>query len=287
MAIQENMTRQVNMIREQRLAVSIFAIGMIALGILSVISRDFAYTWQPVPAFHPGREALAVICGLFMIAASIALLFRSTAAIAARAMFLFLLAWMSLKIPAIFVAPQIEGVWLGLGELGMLFAGGWVLLARLSGLDDTTFFSRLSGQRGLRIAHIIFGLAVIPVGIAHIVYLDITTSLVPSWLPFRTELAWITGAGQIACGLGIIFAILPQVAAYVEAGMLALFGFLVWGPDTWFSAMPKMAGSPTGPRFPLTAFLITWVIGASALLIAQNSKPVGFNLNPSARKHGE
>jgi hypothetical protein len=32
-----------------------------------------------------------------------------------------------------------------------------------------------------------------------------------------------------------------------------------------------MAGSPAGPRFPLTAFLITWVIGASALLIAKNS----------------
>jgi uncharacterized membrane protein len=256
------------MIREQRLAVSIFAIGMIALGILSVISRDFAYTWQPVPQFHP-RDILAVICGLFMIAASIALLFRSTAPIAARAMFVYLLAWMSLKLPAIFVAPQIEGVWLGLGELGMLFAGGWVLLAQLSGLNDVAFFSRLSGQRGIRIAQIIFGLAVIPVGVAHIVYLSITTSLVPSWLPFRPALAWITGAGQIACGIGMLFAILPQAAAYIETGLLALFGFLVWGPDTWF---------------PLTAFLITWIIAASSLLIATNSASTRFSFDESARK---
>jgi uncharacterized membrane protein len=259
------------MIREQRLAVSIFSIGMIALGILSVISRDFAYTWQPVPQFHPGRDILAVICGVFMIAASMALLFRSTASIAARAMFVYLLAWMCLKLPAIFIAPQIEGVWLGLGELGMLFAGGWVLLAQSSEVEGSAFFSKLSGRRGIRIAQIIFGLAVIPVGVAHIVYLSITTSLVPTWLPFRTALAWITGAGQVACGLGILFGVLPQAAAYIETGMLALFGFLVWGPDTWFSSMPKMAGSPAGPRFPLTAFLITWVIGASALLIAKNS----------------
>jgi uncharacterized membrane protein len=271
------------MIREQRLTVSFFAIGMIVLGILSVLSKDFAYTWQPVPEFHPGREVLAVICGLFMIAASIALLFRSTVAIAARAMFIYLLAWMSLKIPAIFVAPQIEGVWLGLGELGMLFAGGWILFARFSGLEDNPFFGRLSGQKGIRIAQVIFGLAVIPVGIAHIVYLNITASLVPSWMPFRTTLASITGAGQIACGLGILFAILPQTAAYIETGMLALFGLLVWGPDTWFASTPKMAGSPTGPRFPLTAFLITWVIGAAALLVARNSSPASFSFGISAR----
>ena len=272
------------MIREQRLAVSIFAIGMIALGILSVFSRDFAYTWQPVPEFQPGRGVLAVVCGLFMIAASIGMLFRSSVAVASRAMLVFLLAWMSLKIPAIFVAPQIEGVWLGLGELGMLFAGGWVLLARFSALGDNSFFSPVSGQKGIRIAQIIFGLAVIPVGMAHIVYLKITTSLVPSWLPFRTQLAWITGAGQVVCGLGILFAVLPQTAAYIETGMLALFGFLVWGPDTWFATSPKMPGSPTGPRFPLTAFLITWIIGASALLIARNSASDGLSLKKSARK---
>ena len=283
----ETLKGQVSMIRKQRLAVSIFAIGMIALGFLSVIFRDFAYGWQPVPAFHPGREALAVLCGIFMIAASVSLLIRSTHTIAARAMFVFLFAWMSLKIPAVFVAPQIVGVWLGLGELGMLFAGGWVLFADASDSDDSAFVSRLSGKRGIRIAQIIFGLAVIPVGLSHVVYLKITTSLVPSWLPFRTELAAITGVAQIACGLGILFAILPRAAAYIETGLLALFGFLVWGPDTWIAATPKMAGAPTGPRFPLTAFLITWVIGASALLIARNSARESSSVNRLARNPAE
>jgi hypothetical protein len=50
--------------------------------------------------------------------------------------------------------------------------------------------------------------------------------------------------------------------------MLGLFAFLVWGPDTWFAATLKTHGAPPGARFPLTAFLITWVIGASALLVA-------------------
>jgi hypothetical protein len=35
-----------------------------------------------------------------------------------------------------------------------------------------------------------------------------------------------------------------------------------------------MRGAPVGIRFPLTAFLITWVIGAAALLLANNSRKV-------------
>jgi uncharacterized membrane protein len=114
-------------------------------------------------------------------------------------------------------------------------------------------------------------LAVQPVGLVHIFYGEITATLVPSWMPFRTVLAYLTGFGQIACGLAVLFSILPRAAALIETGMLALFAFLVWGPNTWIAGTPKLAGTPAGARFPLTAFLITWVIGASALLIANNA----------------
>lgn len=260
-----------DLICRQQPALSLFSIGLIAMGTLSVVYRDFAYTWQPVPAF-PGRPTVAVLCGLFMIAVSVALLFRSTVQIAVRAVFPFLIAWFCLKIPAIVVAGNVEGVWIGVGECGMLLAGGWVLFARLSGLDDAPFFNRITGERGVRLAQILFGLSVIPVGLGHIFYLQITASLVPSWLPFRTQLAWATGAGQILCGIALVFSFYPRIAALIEAAMLALFAFLVWGPDTWFAATPKLAGTPPGFRFPLTAFLITWVIGAAALLIANNSR---------------
>jgi uncharacterized membrane protein len=257
------------MLREQQPAVTLLALGLIAIGTLSVIYKDFAYSWQAVPAF-PGRGTAAVICGLFTIALSIALLFRRTAPIAARVLLPFLFLWLCFKIPAILAAPLIEGVWIGVGELGMLLAGGLVLFARLSGLEASPFFRNLTGDRGVRIAQILFGLAVLPVGLSHILYLQITASLIPTWLPFRPALGVITGIGQILCGLAILFAFYARIAALIETAMLTLFAFLVWGPDTWFAA-PKMPGTPPGIRFPLTAFLITWVIGAAALLIANNS----------------
>ena len=273
----------IEIIRECQPGISFLSIGLIALGALSVIYRDFAYTWQPVPAFHPGRDVLAMACGVFMIGAGVALFFRATVAVAVRAVFAFLLAWMCLPIPYLIAMPQREGRWLGSGEIAMLLAGGWVLFAHLSGLDKTGFFSHITGAKGVRIARIVFGLAVLPVGLSHIFYTQITASLVPPWLPFRTGLAYLTGFGQIACGLAILFSIWPRTAALIETGMLGLFAFLVWGPDTWIAATPKMIGAPAGVRFPLTAFLITWVIGASALLVAGDgaAKAVDlFNFEP-------
>jgi len=258
-------------LNEQQPAAALFAIGMIGIGTLGIVFRDFAFDWQPVPAFHPGREALAVVCGLFMIATGVALLLPATIAVATRALLPFLLLWLCLKIPAVWAAPGIEGVWIGFGEIGMLLAGGWVLFARLSDLDKSAAASHLTGQRGIRIAQIIFGLAVIPVGLGHLFYAAATTTLVPSWLPFRPGLAFLSGVGQIVCGLALLFAFFPRVAALIETAMVTLFAFLVWGPDSWIATTAKLPGTPPGARFPLTAFLITWLVGASALLIATNS----------------
>jgi uncharacterized membrane protein len=246
--VSDQLEKGIEMIRNQQPALSLFTIGLIGLGALSVIYRDFAFDWQPVPTFSPGRDVLAVACGLFIVVASLGLLFRPTAAIAARALFPFLLAWLCLKIPAVIAAPRTEGVWIGFGEIGMLLAGGWVVFAWLSRLDESAFFRGVTGMKGTRIAQIVFGLAVLPVGLGHIFYVEITATLVPSWIPFRTGLAYLTGFGQIACGVAVLFAISPRAAAQVEAGMLALFAFLVWGPNTWVDATPKLAGTPPGAR---------------------------------------
>jgi len=66
-----------------------------------------------------------------------------------------------------------------------------------------------------------------------------------------------------------------------------LFAFLVWGPDTWITATPKLAATPPGARFPLTAFLITWVIGASALLVADNDASKTVELLKFGRGYGK
>jgi len=275
-------------IRETQPGLSLLSLGLAALGVLSILYRDFAYSWQPVPAF-PGRGLVAIACGVFMVAVSMALHFRATAALAARALFVFLLAWLSLKIPSILAMPKMEAVWLGIGEVAMLVAGGWVVFARLSRLENVPFFSHMTGPSGFRLAQILFALAVLPVGLSHIFYPKPTAFLVPAWLPYRMGLGYLTGVAQMACGLAILLALWPRLAALIETAMLTLFAFLVWGPNTWFGP-PKTPTAPHGARFPLTAFLITWVIAASALLVAGNTADgatAPLPLHPGRHTHAD
>ena len=87
-----------------------------------------------------------------------------------------------------------------------------------------------------------------------------TADLVPAWLPYREGWAYLTGAGHIAAGLGVLFSIFPRVAAMAEAGMIGVFTILVWIPA--IVAAPKT-------RLPWTAFFISWAIASAAWAVAQ------------------
>jgi uncharacterized membrane protein len=249
------------MTRNQQPALILFAVGMIGLGILALIYGDFALVWQPVAAWVPGRTGLAYASGLVMLLGGVGLLFRATALLSAQILFPYLILWLLLKVPAVVVAPQIEVVWLGLGELAVLLAGGWTLFAALTGPRERSILSFATGENGIRIARILFAVSLIPIGLSHILYVKETANLVPAWLPFRVGWAYLTGAGQIACGLGVLFSIFPRVAAATEAGMLSLFTLLVW--------VPAIVAAPKA-RLPWTAFFISWAITAAAWVVATN-----------------
>src|SRR6266568_4196764 len=238
----------------------LFAAGMMGLGVLALVFGDFALVWQPVAPWFPARTALAYFSGVLMLLAGAGLLFRRTVAWSVRILFPYCIIWALLKVPALVVAWRIEGVWLGIGELTLLLAGAWTLFARLGEIRGTTL-AWATGESGVRIARYLFAVSVIPIGLSHLVYGQVTASYVPGWLPYRIGWAYLTGAGQIACGLGMLFSVLPRVAAWAETGMIGLFTLLVWAPA--IVAEPKT-------RMPWTAFFISWVFGAAAWVVAQN-----------------
>ena len=67
------------------------------------------------------------------------------------------------------------------------------------------------------------------------------------------------GYARVSGGLGVLFSILPRLAAAAEATMLTLFGLLVW--------VPAVVAKATD-RFSWTALLITWAIAAAAWVVA-------------------
>ncbi len=248
------------MTRSQQPALTAFAIGMIGLGVLALIYGDFAMVWQPVPDWVPGRAALAYASGVIMLLGGVGLLVRATVAWSVRILFPYIIVWTSLKLPALFAAPKMEAVWLGFGELAVLFAGGWVLFANLAALPEGSPLGVLTSEKAVRIAQMFFAVWLIPIGISHIVYVQATADLVPAWLPYRAGWAYLTGAGHIAAGLGVLFSVFPRVAAFAEAAMIGVFTILVWGP--------KIVAEPKS-RLNWTAFFISWAIAAAAWAVAQ------------------
>jgi uncharacterized membrane protein len=246
--------------RTQTLACALFSVGLAGLGVLAFVYGDFAMGWQPVPQGLPARRIVAYASGVLMLLLAAGLLFRATVAWATRILFPYLILWAALKVPDLVAAPKIEGSWLGLGELTLLLAGGWMLYARLSGLPARF----AAGPGAATAASILFAASIIPIGLSHFVYTPQTVDLIPHWFPFRHGLALFTGGAQVACGLCILLRIVPRIAAFVEAVLIALFTVFVW--------IPAILAAPTS-RLPWTAFFISWILGAAAWAIALSSGP--------------
>jgi uncharacterized membrane protein len=214
----------------QQPALALFAIGLIGMGALALVFGDFALVWQPVAPWFPARTALAYASGVLMAGCGVCLFFRTTTAWALRILLPYLLVWQMLKFPALIVAPNVEGVYLGFGELAVLLAGGWTLFARLAELSAPKWLNWITGDQGGRIARYYFAIWIIPIGISHWIYLKPSIDLVPPWLPYKAFWASLAGAGQDASGLGVIFGLFPRVAAWTEAIQISLYALLIWPP---------------------------------------------------------
>jgi uncharacterized membrane protein len=237
-----------------------FPLGLIGLGILSLVYGDFALQWQPVPAWVPGRTYLAYASGALMVALGAGLLSKRTAVRSSGVLFVYLLLWLLLlKLPHVVMAPLVEVNWLGFGEIAVIVAAGWVLFAADRGQRESSSVAFATGEGGTRIAQLIFAVALIPVGLSHFVYAPQTLGFVPAWLPFRPALAYLGGAGHIAAGLGVLFGVLPRLAATLEAAMIGVFTALVW--------VPLVVREPTN-RLQWTGFVVSWTIGTAAWVVA-------------------
>src|SRR5450755_3531960 len=243
-----------------RAATVTFALILAALGITGLV-RDYEPLWLP-PDGLPARAALMILCNAVSIASGVGLLLRHTSALAARVLLVYLVVWSSMfRLYDLVTAPGEFGAWDGLAEAALPIAAAWVLYTRLATGWDRRWCCRIAGDTGVRIARVLYGLALIPFGLAHFLYLDRTVSMVPSWLPAHTALACFTGGAFIAASVAIVVGICARWAAALSALEMGLVTVLVWIPIMWQRSLDPFEWIEVGASVALTA--AGWVVAES------------------------
>ncbi len=207
-----------------------FALTMIGLGILGLIKGDFTPIWLPVSEGLPARQVVAYLCALVSLGCGIGLLWQRAATVASGVLLAYLLAWLLLlRLPNIFLSPTIDTIWAAC-EVAVMVAAAWVLYVWFAGDRDGQRLGFAAGDEGLRIARVLYGVALIPFGLAHFLYLKQTVVLVPGWLPWPVAWAYFTGGAFIAAGIAVVIGVCARLAAMLSALEIGMFTLLVWVP---------------------------------------------------------
>jgi uncharacterized membrane protein len=226
-----------------KFGIYVYGLSSASVGVMDFIWGDFDPAHQPIQAFGdhiPGREILAYITAVWMIAGGAAILWRHSARAGGAALaiiyFVFAIFWL----PRFYTAPHylgfripvFIGVSAGFGIELIACAGGALIYASLATRS-------YSWPRTILITRWIFGLCSINFGMNHLDAAGDNLGYVPKWMPLGQEF-WVilTGICFVLAGLAILSRIQDVLAARLLALMFLAFNV--------FSLPPFIFADPKG-----------------------------------------
>ncbi|MES2327970.1 MAG: DoxX family membrane protein [Bacteroidota bacterium] len=191
-----------------RIGRSIFAIGMIALGFLSIIVKNFIVGRPPLSAGDfTMNPALSYFAATVLIIAALLIILRKKIRTAA---FLIALLIMVFSLSRHALAGFAD--WLNTYKCLALAGGALIIGTSFSGDTSKNIFTWAG-----RIALAIFFIAG---GYAHFKFADFVVSFIPEYIPFRSFWAYFCGVCLIAGGIGILIPKTVRLAALLSGIMI-------------------------------------------------------------------
>jgi uncharacterized membrane protein YphA (DoxX/SURF4 family) len=227
------------------LGVYVYGCGSIATGIVDLVWRDFATTWQPIQAFGDvaHREALAIAASIALIAGGAAVLLPRTARTGSIILGVVYAAFAVFWLPRVVGFPQIFATWAGFLQEFSLTAAALVVW----------------GGGAARAGRILYGICVMSYALAHFTSLKQTAEMVPQWIPPNgTFWAILTGIAFLCAAIAILSGVLDVLASRLLTAMLVAFGILVWLPIV--IAFPQTQSAWAGNAINLALAGAAWVV---------------------------
>jgi uncharacterized membrane protein YphA (DoxX/SURF4 family) len=237
------------------LGLYVYSGAAIFLGVLGLVSADFATSWQNIGPNFPLRVPLAYLTAVIELAGGIALLVPRTARAAALTLTIVYAVFMLIWVPEAFVNLGNYDPIGNVFEEFSLVAGGLVLCAIFSPAG-----SYLARHRSFFV--LLFGICPISFGIVHIHDMPGLLGAIPGWLPpSRMFWAYATTLGFFGAAISFLTGIMAPLAARLLTVEIVIFEFLYWIPN--LVAAPSNHFNWSGNAISIAIAGAAWVVSDS------------------------
>jgi uncharacterized membrane protein YphA (DoxX/SURF4 family) len=254
-----------------------FAAVAIYLGVLGLVSGDFATNWQRVTPDVPHRVLLAYLAAASELIAGVALLWRRTARWGALALAgIFSVFWL-LWVVHVAGAPRVYDSW------GNFFEELSAVIAGLAAFAWLSPAGSAWARRAVTIARL-YGVCCISFGATHFINFRGASGFVPKWIPPGGKFwAAATGVFFLAGAVSLLSGVLMRPASRLLGVMVLGFEVLTWlpwlvfGPPVW---MVRLVPEGSLTHFMFAANGMATAFGAAAWV-------VGDVINGAAKARAE
>jgi uncharacterized membrane protein YphA (DoxX/SURF4 family) len=242
-------------IRKLKLGSCVFGGAAIALGIIGLVSRDFATDWQHVSPDVPHRPALALLAAACEVAGGVAVVWRRTARFGATLLAVLYGIFVFLWVQQAVRPPVVYDSWGNVFEELSLVIAALVIFASASPRDS--FWARSEGPISRA-----YGLCAISFALVHFIYLRGAAAWVPKWIP-PGQVFWTiaTAVCFLLAAAAILSGILAGLAARLLTAEIVGFELLIWLPKLF--AAPRTHFVWAGNGISLAMCGAAWVVADS------------------------